>query len=174
MSLEQSGTCRKVHRDAKVVLESCSNFQMACGKLLETGVPGALLRPTTMALVLLHDLVEHWVASKLPETCRWLSREGRTVLETSGSPWVVHCRLVNLGVQSGALESTPMALVLVHGLVKNKTVPGHSWLSTVMPEVQMTALHGPGAAWACLETSGVLGLNPVAPGWSHDFSYVTR
>ena len=103
-----------------------------------------------------------------------MSRDERIVLETSGSPWVVHCRLVNLGVQSVALESTPMALVLFHGLVENKVVPGHSWLCTEMSEVQMTALQGPGAMWARLATSGALGLNPVAPGWSHDFSHVTR
>ena len=51
-----------------------------------------------------------------------MSRDERTVLETSGSPWVVYYRLVNLGVQNGALESMPMALVLFHGLVENKAV----------------------------------------------------
>ena len=70
MTLEWSGTCSRIHRDVEVVLGSCSNFQMACGKLLETREPGALMGPTTIALVLLHDLVEHWVASKLPGTCR--------------------------------------------------------------------------------------------------------
>ena len=58
MTLEQSESCSGVHRDAKVVLGSCS-FQMAYGKLLETGKSGTLVGPTTIALVLLHDLVEY-------------------------------------------------------------------------------------------------------------------
>ena len=114
MTLERSETCSGVHRDAKVVLDACSNFQMACGKLLETREFCALVGPTTIALVLLHDLVEV------------------------------------------------------------RAIPGCSLLSTGMEVVQMTALHGPGTAWACLATSGVSGLNPVAPGWSHDFSHLSR
>ena len=114
MTLEWSETCSGVHRDAKVVLDACNNFQMACGKLLETREFCALVGPTTIALVLLHDLVEV------------------------------------------------------------RAVPGRSLLSTGMAVVQMTTLHGPGTTWVRLATCGVSGLNPVAPGWSHDFSHVTR
>ena len=81
MTLGWSEAYSGVHRDAEVILESCSNFQMACGKLLETGESEALMGPTTIVLVLLRDLVEHWAASKLPGTCRWMSRDKRLVLK---------------------------------------------------------------------------------------------
>ena len=102
-----------VHRDTKGVLESCSNFQIACGKLLETREFVALMELTTIALVLFHDLVEI------------------------------------------------------------RAVPG-CFFSTRIEVGQITALHSPGEVWACLATSGVSRLNPVASGCSHDFSHVTR